>query len=338
MVCFAAAKAAAVKQKEVEARSCCRDTKEYRRDHAITLHLLLVALLILELTLTATVGEARDATNTEVGKGLKIRLGYPAGARVRDSDMHGMPANAEDGVVAISLRLELKGSVCDEGCWLRPRTAMQAEEERSDMNTIGKLGYVLSLAQASLPCVHQNSEISGWDLNPNIVTAWDVVSDSSAHEMGVESGMGDQGAAHQNRGEGWTPVDVEIDLEYYGASYPTVEGMHFVHVTLQGPNEKTIPLGGLDGVASTSGHAIYSGWDPDLGWVGTPGRQVLHNESTVIWTPPAKKLSTLLLYHHLGMGDHLVCAGLVRRLAADYKLVLVVVHAPYLGSALNPKP
>ena len=103
-----------------------------------------------------------------------------------DSDMHGMPANAEDGVVAILLRLELKGSVCDEGCWLRPRTAMQAEKERSDMNTIGKLGYVLSLAQASLPCVHQNSEISGWDLNPNIVTAWDVVSDSSAHEMGVD--------------------------------------------------------------------------------------------------------------------------------------------------------
>ena len=156
--------------------------------------------------------------------------------------------------------------------------------------------------------------------------------------MGVESGMGHQGAAQQNRREGWTLVDVEIHLEHYGASYPTVEGMHFVHATLQGPNQKTITLGNLDGVVSTSGHAIYSGWDPDLGWVGTPGRLVLHSETTVIWTPPAKKLSTLLLYHHLGMGDHLVCAGLVRRLAADYKLVLVVVHAPYLGSTLNPKP
>ena len=101
MVCFAAAKDAAVKQKEVEARNCCRDTQADRRDHSIALNLLLVALLILELTLTATGGEARYASNTEVGKGFKIRLGYPAGARVMDSDMHSMPANAEDGVVAV---------------------------------------------------------------------------------------------------------------------------------------------------------------------------------------------------------------------------------------------
>ena len=89
-------------------------------------------------------------------------------------------------------------------------------------------------------------------------------------------------------------MDVEIDLEYYGASYPTVEGMHVAHVTMQGPNQKTIPLGDLDGVAGTSGHAFYSGWDPDLVWVGKPGRQVLHSQTTFICTPPAKKLSTLL--------------------------------------------
>ena len=32
------------------------------------------------------------------------------------------------------------------------------------------------------------------------------------------------------------------------------------------------------------------------------------------------------------MGDHLICAGLVRRLALDYALLMVVVHAPYLAS------
>ena len=39
-----------------------------------------------------------------------------------------------------------------------------------------------------------------------------------------------------------------------------------------------------------------------------------------------------IIYHHLGMGDHLICAGLVRRLALDYALLMVVVHAPYLAS------
>ena len=32
------------------------------------------------------------------------------------------------------------------------------------------------------------------------------------------------------------------------------------------------------------------------------------------------------------MGDHLICAGLVRRLALDYALLMVVVHAPYMAS------
>ena len=32
------------------------------------------------------------------------------------------------------------------------------------------------------------------------------------------------------------------------------------------------------------------------------------------------------------MVDHLICAGLVRRLALDYALLMVVVHAPYLAS------
>eukprot|EP00277_Geminigera_cryophila_P011680 CAMPEP_0179439140 /NCGR_PEP_ID=MMETSP0799-20121207/22781_1 /TAXON_ID=46947 /ORGANISM="Geminigera cryophila, Strain CCMP2564" /LENGTH=391 /DNA_ID=CAMNT_0021221275 /DNA_START=96 /DNA_END=1268 /DNA_ORIENTATION=+ len=32
------------------------------------------------------------------------------------------------------------------------------------------------------------------------------------------------------------------------------------------------------------------------------------------------------------MGDHIICAGLVHKLAGDYKVLFVVVHAPYLGS------
>jgi hypothetical protein len=56
---------------------------------------------------------------------------------------------------------------------------------------------------------------------------------------------------------------------------------------------------------------------------------------THLWTAPRRLRRTTLLYHHLGLGDHLVCAGLVRRLAASVPLLFVAVDAKYLASLVR---
>jgi hypothetical protein len=44
----------------------------------------------------------------------------------------------------------------------------------------------------------------------------------------------------------------------------------------------------------------------------------------VIWTPAPRKTKAALVFHHLGMGDHIICAGLVRQLAQVLSMCVCV--------------
>ena len=336
-----------------------------------SLRTLLLALLLLAAWSRPGFVQSDAALERSSARPVEARFGTPAGALVCASALRGAP-EGRDGVAALTIWLDVRGSECRSGCWLRPRGVQQrqmaGERPKHGYGVGGETGFVISLAKLSEPVQFATERLIALSFAEAL--AWDVMSNASslgaveqgeprcsqeqASGRGCPGGVAGESGAESGRrttDQAWLSLPVEIDVLHFGETHPTVEALHYFDLRLEGPAEQAgrwgISDGGGQGLGSESAHtgevhqqvaadtnaahSYVGGWSA-TGWQGHLGLTLLHQERTVVWTPPPKRAQTAVLYHHLGMGDHIICAGLVRGLARLYPMLLVVVHRPYLAS------
>ena len=310
-----------------------------------------VVLLLLASSLAVAGTSAQDRAR------LEVRLGPPAGCRVPEAAVRGAPLGS-DGVATLTIRLDVRGSACLGGCWLRQRMVEHhLVGARSSGVARGKAtGYLVSLAKVSAPATTKADKLVLFSWGEAL--AWDVMSNASSPDCRAET-LGDEGRCLRNAGHApdracpdragdgagsdggqtpdqrWSSLYVEVDVAHFGETEPTVEGLHCFDLRLEGPSEhaswEKAEARELQRAEQAASSMAVGGWG-DKGWQGHPDLALMHQERTVIWTPPPQRMRAAVIYHHLGMGDHIICAGLVRRVARDYQMLFVVVHRPYLAS------
>ena len=185
-------------------------------------------------------------------------------------------------------------------------------------------GLLVSLAQASTVVSPNTSAASDF----GIVSAWSVMThpapaagdgradDSeaggAAERLTPSADMdekkcegldnGDRESREGGQCGGWQAAHVELEVPYWGASHPYLEGVHHIDVKLLSPARRHSLVRGGRGPGEGGDTATVGGWG-QAGWVGEAGRAVESDDKSVIWTPPPQRRRTALVYHHLGMGD-----------------------------------
>ena len=180
-------------------------------------------------------------------------------------------------------------------------------------------GLLVSLAQASTVVSPNTSAAADF----GIVSVWSVMThpapaagggradDPVAGDGGAATGGltpsadmdecegRDNGDRESREGEqcgGWQAAHVELEVPYWGASHPYLEGVHHIDVKLLSPAERHSLARGGRGSGEGGDAATAGGWG-QAGWVGEVGREVESDDKSVIWTPPPQRRRTALVYN-----------------------------------------
>ena len=206
-----------------------------------------------------------------------------------------------------------RGGACSRGCWLQAVTE-PGRDAAEGLSPALDTGLLVSLAQASTVVSPNTSAAADF----GIVSVWSVMThpapaagggradDSAAGDGGAATAGGltpsadmdecegrDNGDRESRAGEqcgGWQAAHVELEVPYWGASHPYLEGVHHIDVKLLSPARRHSLARG----ANISWLSVYPDEQeilfPPLSYLRPTGRECsLDLPCTVLpWVTPSK--------------------------------------------------